>query len=98
MAVNDTPTRRRVIIVDVLGFSLRSAAMFAALTRTARSDIGVTCKDNKADGKSILDLAALAAGFGMMLDIEAHGPDAGDAVAGLADSLASTIGPRPLRG
>lgn len=36
-----------------------------------------------ADGKSILDLATLAAECGTTLDIEAHGPDAEDAVAAL---------------
>ena len=81
------PARRRVVIVDALGLHLRPAAKFVTLARTFRSDIVVTCRGSGADGKSILDLATLAAECGTALDIEAHGPDAEDAVAALADLI-----------
>ena len=81
------PASRRVVIVDALGLHMRPAAKFVTLARTFRSDILVTCRGSVADGKSILDLATLAAECGTPLDIEAHGPDAEDAVADLADLI-----------
>lgn len=81
------PARRRVVIVDVLGLHMRPADKFVTLAKTFRSDIVVICRGSMADGKSILDLATLAAGCGTTLDIEAHGPDAEDAVAALADLI-----------
>jgi phosphocarrier protein len=41
------------------------------------------------DGKSILDLALLAAECGTKLDLEARGPDAEAALAALADLVAA---------
>ena len=91
-AVQESPTgsapaRRRVVIVDALGLHMRPAAKFVTLAKTFRSEIVVICRGSRADGKSILELASLAAGCGTPLDIEAHGPDAEDAVAALADLL-----------
>ena len=85
--IGSASARSRVVIVDVLGLHMRPADKFVTLAKTFRSDIVVICRDSRADGKSILDLATLAAGCGTALDIEAHGPDAGDAVAALADLI-----------
>ena len=84
---DSAPASRRVVIVDVLGPHMRPADRFVTLAKTFRSDIVVTCRGTRADGKSILDLATLAAECGTPLDIEAHGPDAEDAVAALADLI-----------
>ena len=82
---------RRVVIVNALGLHLRPASRFVALAASFRSDIVVACKGIRANGKSILDLATLAAECGTTLEIEAHGPDAEDAVADLADLIASGL-------
>ena len=85
--IGSAPARRRVVIVDAPGLHMRPAGKFVTLAKTFRSDIVVICRGSMTDGKSILDLATLAAECGTALDIEAHGPDAEDAVAALADLI-----------
>lgn len=85
--IDDTQVaRRQVQIANALGLHLRPADQFVKLATSFRSDIVVIVvgKGNRANGKSILDLAILAAECGVTLDIEAHGPDAEDAVTALA--------------
>ena len=79
--------RRQVVIVDALGLHMRPADKFVTLAKTFCSDIVVICRGARANGKSILDLATLAAECGTTLDIEAQGSDAEDAVADLADLI-----------
>ena len=75
--------RHRAEIVDALGFHLRAAAQFARLAQRFRAEIWVSCGDKYVDGKSILDLATLAAECGTRLDLVARGQDAEEALAAL---------------
>ena len=50
-----------------------------------------------ADGKHLLDLIGLAAGDGTVLELEAHGPDAEEAVTALADLISARFPTRPRR-
>lgn len=83
--------RRQVVIVDPLGLHLRPADKFVRLAHSFRSDIVVIHKDIRANGKSILDLTTLAAECGTTLEIEAHGPDADEAIAALADLIVAGL-------
>lgn len=71
---------RHVEVSDPLGLHLRPASLFAALAQRFRSDVRVHRDGRCANGKSILDLATLAAACGDRLRLEAEGPDADEAL------------------
>jgi len=87
----DSTSRRQAVIVDPLGLHMRSAAKVVTLAQSFRSDIRVLAKGHSANGKSLLDLAILAAECGTALDIEAQGPDAEEAVFALAALIAAGL-------
>lgn len=91
MAQNFHVAHRQVGVSNALGFHLRVAEQFVTTAKAFRSDVRVHCKGAMADGKSILSLLGLAAECGAMLEIEADGCDAEDAV----DALAGLISDRP---
>jgi phosphocarrier protein HPr len=91
-------SRREVVILDPLGLHLRPAARLVVLAKSFRSDIRIVAKGRTADVRSILELATLAAECGTTLDIEAHGPDAEEAVAALAGLLVAGLDGTAVRG
>ncbi len=84
-----TTARRRVQIVNGHGLHLRPATKFVTLADSFQSDISVDYQGTRANGKSILDLACLAASCGAFLDLEARGPDAEQALTALAELVAA---------
>jgi phosphocarrier protein HPr len=76
--------RRQVEIRNALGLHLRPADKFVRLAHQFQSEVRVFHKGQAYNGKSILDLTTLAAERGTLLEVEAHGPDAEQAVAALA--------------
>jgi phosphocarrier protein HPr len=78
----------RFEISDSAGLHLRLAAQFAGLASRFQAEIRVFHRDLAANGKSVLDLLILAVLYGERLDLEAHGPDAEEAVAALAELVA----------
>jgi phosphotransferase system HPr (HPr) family protein len=89
----ETPLRdhRQVIIIDPVGLHLRHAAKLVTLAKSFTSDIGVVCRGNTANAKSILDLVTLVAECGTALEIVAHGPDAEEAVTALAGMIGAGL-------
>ena len=86
--VAPSPGRRQVGVVNILGLHLRAADKFVRLAREYRADVRVSRDGRKVSGKSILELATLAAGYGTRLELEADGPDAEaalDALTGLIE-------------
>ncbi|MGO9922146.1 MAG: HPr family phosphocarrier protein [Isosphaeraceae bacterium] len=81
--------RRQVEITNRLGLHLRAADQFVRLARRFQCEIRVHYQGNACNGKSILDLATLAAECGTRLDLEACGPDAIAAVEALAVVVAA---------
>ena len=77
--------RRRAEVSDAQGLHLRQAARFVEVAQRFTAEVRVRCNGAEIDGKSIMGLLCLAAEGGMMLDLEAHGPDAEEAVTALAD-------------
>jgi phosphotransferase system HPr (HPr) family protein len=53
------------------------------------AEVRVRCDGAEADGKSVMELLCLAAGFGMALELEARGLDAEEAVITLADLISA---------
>jgi phosphocarrier protein HPr len=80
---------RPVVVLNALGLHLRPAGQFVGLARRFAAEIRVHRDGLCVDGKSLLDLAMLAAGCGTRLELEARGPDAEAAVAALADLVAA---------
>ena len=78
-----------IVIRNALGLHLRPAHQFVGLARQFSAEIRVHRDGQAVDGKSILDLAMLAAECGTKLDLEARGPDAVAALAALSE-LVST--------
>jgi phosphotransferase system HPr (HPr) family protein len=78
---------RQVQITNILGFHLRAADKFVRLAQQFRADVRIACDGRKVSGRSILDLATLAAECGCQLELEAAGPDAEAAVAALANLI-----------
>ena len=88
MDEGEMTARRQVQIVNADGFCLRPAHKFVTLAYSFQADIWIECQGSKADGKSILDIACLAAEYGTFLDLEARGPDAEEALTALAELVA----------
>ena len=81
--------RRRAEVSDAQGLHLRQAAHFVQEAQRFAAEVRVRCHGAEADGKSLLSLPCLAAECGMMLDLEAHGPDAEEALIALADLISA---------
>ena len=78
--------RREVEIVNPLGLHLRPADKFVKLaTSFPETEVKVRHRDQEFNGKSILDLAMIAAECGTRLELEARGPRASEAVEALAE-------------
>ena len=75
----------RVTMPGKAGFHLRAAARFVACMQEFRSSIRIRRGEVVADGKSILGLLALGAGWKSKLEIEAVGDDAIQAIEGAED-------------
>lgn len=89
MSHDSRVVRRQVEIVNALGLHLRPASKFVKTADRFHADIRVFFKGQSFDGRSILDLATLAAERGSRLDLEATGDDAEAALSALADLIAA---------
>ena len=81
--------RKTVTVANPNGLHMRPATAFAQAARGYRSAVTVWNGDERADGKSALDLILLAALPGAELVLEVDGDDAADAIGPLADLLGS---------
>jgi phosphocarrier protein len=89
MSHDSTGIRRQVKILNSLGLHMRPADKFVKLALQFQSEIQVTHNGNEYNGKSILDLTSVGAECGAVLELEARGPDAAQAVAALANLVAA---------
>jgi len=77
--------RRQIEIVNDLGLHLRAASKFACLAQKYQAEVRVRCDGKVVNGKSLLDLATLAAERGTRLVLEADGTDAEASLAALCE-------------
>jgi phosphotransferase system HPr (HPr) family protein len=84
------PLQRKVVITNPMGIHFRPVAAFAKLAGTFLATVTVAKENRRVNGKSPLELMLLAAEQGTELTIEASGPDAAEALDGLAKLLATT--------
>ena len=85
MSNDASVARRPVKIQNALGLHMRPADKFVRLAIKFVSDVKVHCNGGQFNGKSILDLTLLGAEQGTLLEVEACGPDAEEAVAALTE-------------
>ena len=76
-------------ITNKLGLHARPAAMFVKVSSAHQSEIWVEKDDEQVNGKSIMGLMMLAAGFGSKLTVTAEGADAEQAMAQIEALIAS---------
>jgi phosphocarrier protein HPr len=81
--------RRRVQIINTYGLHMRPSSKFVKLANSFQSEVWVHFQGIRANGKSILEMTGLAAECGTSLDLEAHGHDAEEALAALAELVAA---------
>ena len=81
-----------VIIVNKLGLHARPSAKLTQVATRFKSEVWLTRKGRKVNGKSIMGVMMLAAAKGSTLTIEATGPDEVDAVDALSKLIAEGFG------
>jgi phosphocarrier protein len=89
MAAQVLVVQRQAEIGDVLGLHLRTASLFARMAQRFAAEVVVRFNGSKANGKSVMDLLCLAAGPGKVLELEAHGHDAMEAVTALSELISA---------
>ena len=80
--MQDRPCRGEVVVAIEQGLHARPADLLAREARKWQSRIELVADQQRADGKSILELLTLAAEAGTRLVVEATGPDAREAARG----------------
>lgn len=75
--------------MNAYGLHMRPATKFVTLAKDFRSDIRVEHQGAWVDGKSLLEMACLAAECGSTIGLEARGPDAEEALDALAELVAA---------
>ncbi len=93
MSTNASSEFREVMIRHEYGLHFRPADLFARVATRFESEIRVSFNDQTVNGKSILDLATLAAENGSTLLIHADGPDALQALSALCRLVESDFQP-----
>ncbi len=84
--------QRELKIVNKLGLHARAAAKFVSLAARFESEVLVRREDREVNAKSIMGVMMLAAAKDSMIEIEARGVDASDAVAQLEELINDRFG------
>ncbi len=87
-----TTTEREVQIINKNGLHARPAAEIVKLASKFKSDITIIRDELEVNGKSIMGVMMLAAECGATLMVRATGPDAEQAVDGIAALIARKFG------
>jgi phosphocarrier protein len=82
----------KVEIKNRLGFHLRIAAQFVKTTSRYKCRIQVKNHRGLANGKSLINLIALAAPFGSEMTLSYEGNDAGEACTAIRELFAGNFG------
>ena len=81
MSGDKTKLEKKIVIKNKLGLHARPAAIFVETANRFESDIFVRKGDKRINGKSIMGLMMLAAGYGTKITLEIEGCDAKEAMA-----------------
>jgi len=83
---------RSVRVPNAAGLHARPCHAIVSTALGFESDVEVSCRGERVNGKSILELMTLHAAQGAELQFSARGPDAGALVAALVALVASGFG------
>ncbi|MBO7081496.1 MAG: HPr family phosphocarrier protein [Neisseriaceae bacterium] len=75
--------KREVTIINQLGLHARASAKFTQTASSFQSDIWVSRRGKRINGKSIMGLLMLAASQGAVIEIEISGEDENEAMEAL---------------
>ena len=89
---SDIRANRQVVIANIRGLHARAAGKFAKIAAAYESAIQVSMHGQAVDGKSILDLLTMGAGPGSLIELEARGADAKEAIQALGDLVEACFG------
>lgn len=92
MAERPERQERVVQIVNRLGLHARAAARFVEVASRFDAQIAVMQADREANGKSIMGLMMLAAGYQTRITIRAQGHDAREALNAISELVADRFG------
>ena len=81
-----------LIVANPSGLHARPSATLVGLAKGFRSDIRLRSGEDSANAKSITAIMKLAVGYGQKVVVTAHGSDAPEAVAALADAIRDGLG------
>lgn len=84
--------QKNLKIVNKLGLHARAASKFVAATKGFTSQVQLSFRDQKVDGKSIMSVMLLAAPVGSELLLEVNGNDEDAAFAALTEVIESGFG------
>ena len=80
---------RDVVITNASGLHARPATFFIQKANTYKSSIWIEKDDRRVNAKSLLGVLSLGIAKGMTVSLQAEGPDADEALAGLASLIDS---------
>jgi len=83
---------REMTIINQLGLHARAAAAFVKVANRYRSEIMVSKETTKVNGKSIMGVLMLAAAQGSVIQVEANGDDADEALNALQELVDNRFG------
>jgi phosphocarrier protein len=83
---------REFTIINELGMHARAATRFVQVANRYRADIDVEKDGQVVNGKSIMGVLMLVAAQGTVIKVRAHGEDAAEAMAALAELIAGKFG------
>lgn len=81
-----------VTIINKLGLHARASAKLTKLAGSFASDVFMTRNGRRINAKSIMGVMMLAAGMGSEVEIEANGPDEGQAIAAIVALINDRFG------
>ena len=84
-----SPIHTRLTLLNAMGLHARAAAAFVKALKDLRVEVTVSWQGQTANGRSVLDLLALGAPQGSVLELQIQGDDADEALATLTRLVAA---------
>ena len=84
--------KKEIEIINKLGLHARASSKFTQTASSFQSEVWVTRKERRINGKSIMGLMMLAAGQGSIIELETDGPDEAAAMQALVDLINDYFG------
>ncbi len=84
--------KKEIEIINKLGLHARASSKFTQTAAAFKSEVWVSRKERRINGKSIMGLMMLAAGQGSTIELETDGPDEAAAMQALVDLINDYFG------